>query len=63
MTEGHVLRLSCEDRPGIVAAVSGFLFECGRNILDAQQFSDVGANRFFMRVVFDEAVAGAPGSD
>ncbi len=54
MTGGHVLRLSCEDRPGIVAAVSGFLFERDCNILDAQQFSDVAANRFFMRVVFDQ---------
>ena len=37
----YVLTLSCADRPGIVAAVSTYLFEQGCNILDAQQFDDV----------------------
>ena len=50
-----VLTLSCPDRPGIVAAVSNFLFDHGQNILDAQQFDDVETKRFFMRVVFDPA--------
>ena len=31
--------ISCADRPGIVAAVSRFLFEHGANILDADQHS------------------------
>ncbi len=52
-----VLTLACPDRPGITARVTGFLFERGCNILDAQQFNDRAANggedRFFMRVVFD----------
>jgi formyltetrahydrofolate deformylase len=51
----YVLTLSCPDRPGIVSAVSTFLAHNGQNILDAQQFSDVGDNRFFMRVVFTAA--------
>lgn len=61
---GHplVLTLSCPDRPGIVAAVSAFLFDNGQNILDAQQFSDVETGRFFMRVVF-EAATDAPSLD
>jgi formyltetrahydrofolate deformylase len=54
-----VLTLSCPDRPGIVAAVSTFLFDHGQNILDAQQFDDIETRRFFMRVVFDPA-ADAP---
>ena len=33
--------------------VSGFLVEQGANILEAAQFDDVGANRFFMRVQFE----------
>ncbi|WP_018655830.1 formyltetrahydrofolate deformylase [Actinomadura flavalba] len=49
----YVLTLSCEDRPGIVAAVSGLLAERGCNILESQQFSDREAVRFFMRVHFD----------
>jgi formyltetrahydrofolate deformylase len=47
-----ILTLSCPDRPGIVAAVSTFLFEAGCNILDAQQYDDQETGRFFMRVVF-----------
>ncbi|MDL4775646.1 MULTISPECIES: formyltetrahydrofolate deformylase [Thermomonosporaceae] len=54
MTE-YVLTLSCPDRPGIVAAVSGVLAERGCNILESQQFSDTGT--FFMRVQF----AAGPG--
>ncbi|HWW64792.1 MAG TPA: formyltetrahydrofolate deformylase [Sphingomonadaceae bacterium] len=53
MTNPHILTLSCDDRPGLVASVSGLLFENGGNILEAQQFDDVETGRFFMRVVFD----------
>jgi formyltetrahydrofolate deformylase len=55
MSAQFVLTLSCPDRPGIVAAVSTFLFENGQNILDAQQFGDIETGRFFMRVVFTAA--------
>jgi formyltetrahydrofolate deformylase len=51
----HVGRLliSCPDRPGIVAAVSRFLFEHGANILDADQHStDPQGGTFFMRMAF-----------
>jgi formyltetrahydrofolate deformylase len=57
MASPLVLTLACADRPGITARVTGFLFERGCNILDAQQFNDRadsgGTDRFFMRVVFD----------
>ena len=52
-----VLKLSCPNRPGIVAAVATLLFQHGCNILDSQQFDDVEADRFFMRVVFDQTAA------
>ena len=53
----YVLTLSCADRPGIVAAVSTYLFNQGCNILDAQQFDDIATGLFFMRVTFEnEAV-------
>jgi formyltetrahydrofolate deformylase len=48
-----ILTLSCRNKPGIVAAVSTFLFNSGFNILDAQQFDDVATGRFFMRIVFN----------
>jgi formyltetrahydrofolate deformylase len=58
MATNHVLTLSCPDRPGIVHAVSGYLFERGGNILESQQFDDTQGGRFFMRIVF--AVEAAP---
>jgi formyltetrahydrofolate deformylase len=53
--ENEIFRLvlSCPDRPGIVARVSTLLFEHGGNILEARQFEDAAARKFFMRVVFD----------
>jgi formyltetrahydrofolate deformylase len=60
MTTSYILTLSCEDRPGLVAAVAGLLFEKGGNILEAQQFDDVETGRFFMRVLF--ALDGDPDS-
>jgi formyltetrahydrofolate deformylase len=58
MTTSWLLTLDCEDRPGIVAAVSGFLAERDGFILDSQQYADLDARRFFMRVAFK--AAGAP---
>ncbi len=52
-----ILTLSCPDRPGIVAAVSGHLAGPGNNILEAQQFGDIETGRFFMRLVFEAPVS------
>ena len=49
----YVLTLSCPDRPGIVAAVSGVLAERDCNITESQQFGDRDTGRFFMRTQFD----------
>jgi formyltetrahydrofolate deformylase len=48
-----VLTLVCDDRIGIVHAVSGFLAERRSNILDSQQFADPVTGKFFMRVHFE----------
>jgi formyltetrahydrofolate deformylase len=48
----YTLKLSCDDRLGIVADVSSFLAASGCNIVEAQQFDDVESGRFFMRVEF-----------
>ncbi len=46
------LVVTCADRPGIVAAVSAFLFARGANITHADQHSsDPVGGRFFLRVV------------
>jgi formyltetrahydrofolate deformylase len=49
---GHILTLSCPDKPGIVHAVTGIFASKGHNVLELQQFSDPVTNRFFMRVHF-----------
>ena len=48
-----IVTLSCPDRPGLVAAVTGLLAGHGGNILESQQFDDLETRRFFMRLVFD----------
>jgi formyltetrahydrofolate deformylase len=47
------LVITCPDRPGIVAAVSQFLFDNGANITESQQYStDPFGGTFFLRVEF-----------
>ncbi|MDQ0492924.1 formyltetrahydrofolate deformylase [Paenibacillus brasilensis] len=46
--------VSCPDGPGIVAAVSRFLYEHGANIVQSDQYTmDPSGGMFFMRVEFD----------
>ncbi|MDE8345015.1 MAG: formyltetrahydrofolate deformylase [Acidocella sp.] len=52
-TSQYVLTLSCLNRPGIVAAVSTFLFQAGGDIREAQQFDDSETGKFFARMAFD----------
>lgn len=48
------LLIDCPDQPGIVAAVSQFLFEQGANIIESSQYStNPHGGRFFMRIVFE----------
>ena len=47
------LLITCPDRPGIVAAVSAFLFKHGANITELDQHStDPEGGKFFMRLEF-----------
>jgi len=50
MKDSAVLLIDCPDRKGLVARVSGLLYECGANILHADQHQDHGLGLFFMRV-------------
>lgn len=48
------LLVSCPDQPGIVSAVSAFLFEHGANIIESNQYTtDPEGGRFFLRIEFD----------
>jgi formyltetrahydrofolate deformylase len=49
------LLISCPDQPGIVAAVSQFIFKYGGNIFQSDQHStDLHNGTFFMRIGFTE---------
>ncbi|WP_080848323.1 formyltetrahydrofolate deformylase [Cytobacillus gottheilii] len=48
------LLIQCPDQPGIVAAVSQFLFENGANIMESNQFStNPEGGSFFIRIEFE----------
>jgi formyltetrahydrofolate deformylase len=51
-TTAYILTLSCQDRLGLVHAVSGFLLERGANIEEAAQYNDHDTGLFFMRIQF-----------
>ena len=57
MSEVQILTLSCRDRAGITARVTGYLYDKGGNILEAQQYNDQAGGDFFMRVEFDPQAA------
>ena len=45
-----VVTFVCDDKPGIVHAVSGAIVEASGNITESQQFSSEDTGRFFMRL-------------
>src|SRR5690625_7613668 len=49
------LLINCADQPGIVAAVSKFLYEHDANILESSQYSTnpQASGEFFMRIEFE----------
>jgi formyltetrahydrofolate deformylase len=49
----NVLRLHCDDKPGVVAAVATCLANNECNIEESAQFNDPLSGQFFMRVVFN----------
>ena len=51
-TDTYILTLSCHDTVGIVAAISGQLAEIGGFIVNSQQYADLEAGRFFLRIEF-----------
>jgi formyltetrahydrofolate deformylase len=52
VSNDYILTLACQDRVGIVAAVSGALAGIDGFILDSQQYADLETGRFFLRIVF-----------
>jgi formyltetrahydrofolate deformylase len=46
----YVLTITCPDRVGIVAAVTGFIASHGGSVLEATQHGDLSSGRFFLRI-------------
>src|SRR5699024_12503783 len=46
----YVLTFVCEDRPGIVHAVTGAVVEIGGNITGSRQFESGSTHRFYLRL-------------
>lgn len=54
-TDHWVLTLVCNDRPGIVHAVSGAIVAADGNITESQQFASLDTGTFFMRLQVEAA--------
>ncbi|MEU0494046.1 formyltetrahydrofolate deformylase [Mycobacterium sp. NPDC006124] len=52
MTQNFTLTLSCPQRPGIMHAVTSFLFSRSFDIAEHQQFDDTISQSFFLRTKF-----------
>ena len=54
-----VLPLVCEDRPGIVHAISGAIVQAQGNITESHQFTSEDTGRFFMRLQIESPATQA----
>lgn len=48
-----ILRIHCEDKPGIIAAVTQYVLDHGGNIIDLDQHTDSEKRKFYMRVSWE----------
>ena len=54
-----VLTFVCNDKPGIVHAISGAIVAANGNITESQQYASEDSNRFFMRLQIESSVSRA----
>jgi formyltetrahydrofolate deformylase len=59
--QSAILLINCPDARGLVASVSGFLFQHGANILSTDEHRDDASGQFFMRIEWDLADFGLDG--
>ncbi|WP_281300107.1 MULTISPECIES: formyltetrahydrofolate deformylase [unclassified Iodidimonas] len=52
MDNEFVLQMRCADQPGILARITGFLYERSGDVRDAAQFGDASTGLFFVRIHF-----------
>ncbi len=58
MTNSFILKLSCEDRSGIIARISNVLVKHDCFISRSRSFGDPATKRFFVRLAFSPELAG-----
>ncbi len=50
MDTNHVIRIQCADKKGLIAKISGILFENNHNVLVMKEYVDQETNSFFARL-------------
>jgi len=53
MLKSAIIIISCEDKPGVISAVTGFISVHNGNIINLEQHVDFEDNQFYMRVEWD----------
>ena len=53
MHEGLILKLSCPDKPGLVARIASYVSEYQANLVEFNQFTDQGGETFYARLEID----------
>lgn len=50
MDKNHVVRIQCTDQKGLIASISGILFQHNHNVLVMKEFVEQSTNTFFARL-------------
>ena len=48
-----IFLIRCDDRKGLLAAITGFFASRDLNILECRQYTDVIENNYFMRIAIE----------
>jgi len=63
MREGLILKLSCPDKPGLVAKIARYASEFEANLVELNQFTDRERGKFFARLEIDTSDLQVPVDD
>jgi len=63
MNEGLILKLSCPDKPGLVAKIARYASESSANLVELNQFTDRDRGKFFARLEIDTSKLQVPLAD
>jgi formyltetrahydrofolate deformylase len=63
MREGLILKISCPDKPGLVARIASHASEFSANLVEFNQFIDRDRGRFYARLEIDTGSLEIPIED